>query len=59
MVRGEKGRGANGVATPTDEDDQAGHFFYDHPERGPTSPPRRAQPLLLLSRSIPPTEGGR
>jgi len=24
-----------------------------------TSPPRRAQPLLLLSRSNPPTEGGR
>jgi len=19
---------------PTDEDDQDGHFFYDHPERG-------------------------
>ena len=27
-------RGANGVAIPTDEDDQDGHFFYNHPERG-------------------------
>ena len=24
----------NGVAMPTDEDDQDGHFFYNHPERG-------------------------
>jgi len=24
---------ANGVAMPTDEDDQDGHFFYNHPER--------------------------
>ena len=23
-----------GVAMPTDEDDQDGHFFYNHPERG-------------------------
>jgi len=22
------------VAMPTDEDDQDGHFFYNHPERG-------------------------
>jgi len=22
------------VAVPTDEDDQHGHFFYNHPERG-------------------------
>ena len=29
-----KYRGANGVAMPTDEDDQEGHFFYNHPERG-------------------------
>ena len=27
-------RGANGAAMPTDEDDQDGHFFYNHPERG-------------------------
>ena len=26
--------GANGVAMPTDEDDQDGNFFYNHPERG-------------------------
>ena len=27
-------RGANGAAMPTDEDDQDGHFFIKHPERG-------------------------
>jgi len=27
-------RGANGEAMPTDEDDQDGHHFYNHPERG-------------------------
>jgi len=27
-------RGANGAAMPTDEDDQDGHFFFNHPERG-------------------------
>ena len=26
-------RGANGTAMPTDEDDQDGHFFFNHPER--------------------------
>ena len=31
---GAKKSGANGVAMPTDEDDQDGHFFYNHPERG-------------------------
>jgi len=25
--------GANGAAMPTDEDDQDGHFFFNHPER--------------------------
>jgi len=25
---------ANGAAMPTDEDDQDGHFFNNHPERG-------------------------
>ena len=39
---------------PTDEDDQDGHFFYNHPERGVYFAPRRAQPLLLLFRSTPP-----
>ena len=32
--RGSAHRGASGVAMPTDEDDQDGHFFYNHPERG-------------------------
>ena len=27
-------RGANGAAMPTDENDQGGHFFFNHPERG-------------------------
>jgi len=27
-------RGANGAAMPTDEDDQDGLFFFNHPERG-------------------------
>jgi len=26
--------GADGAAMPTDEDDQDGHFFFNHPERG-------------------------
>ena len=44
---------ANGAAMPTDEDDQDGHFFYSHPERGATSLPGRAQLLLLLFNPIP------
>ena len=27
-------RGTNGAAMPTDEDDQDGHFLFNHPERG-------------------------
>ena len=27
-------KGPNGATMPTDEDDQDGHFFYNHPERG-------------------------
>ena len=27
-------RGANGAAMPMDENDQDGHFFFNHPERG-------------------------
>ena len=33
IIHGSAHRGANGVAMPTDEDDQDGHFFYNHPER--------------------------
>ena len=43
---------------PTDEDDQDGLFFFNHPERGATPLPRHAEPLLLLFRSNPLTEGG-
>ena len=34
IIHGSAHRGANGVAMPTDEDDQDGYFFYNHPERG-------------------------
>ena len=34
IIHGSAQRGANGVAMPTVEDDQDGHFFYNHPERG-------------------------
>ena len=34
IIHGSAHRGANGVAMPTDEDDQDGHFFYSHSERG-------------------------
>ena len=33
IIHGPAHRGANGAAMPTDEDDQDGHFFYNHPER--------------------------
>ena len=58
IIHGSAHRGANSVAMPTDEDDQDGHFFYNHPERGPTSPPRHAQPLLCCLDPIPPLRGG-
>ena len=34
IIHGSAHRGVNGVAMPTDEDDQDGHFFYNHPEGG-------------------------
>ena len=34
FLRSHENENANGVAMPTDEDDQDGHFFYNHPERG-------------------------
>ena len=34
IIHGPAQRGANGGAMPTDEDDQDGHFFFNHPERG-------------------------
>ena len=46
IIHGPAHRGANGAAMPTDEDDQEGHFFVNHPERGATPLPN------------PPTEGG-
>ena len=34
IIHGSAHHGANGAAIPTDEDDQDGHFFFNHPERG-------------------------
>ena len=34
ITHGPAQRGANGVAMPTDEDDEDGHFLFNHPERG-------------------------
>ena len=34
VIHGPAQRGANGAAMPTDEDDQNGHYFFNHPERG-------------------------
>ena len=34
IIHGPAHRGGNGAAMPTDEDDQDGHFFLNHPERG-------------------------
>ena len=34
IIHGPAHRGANGAAMPTDENNQDGHFFYNHPERG-------------------------
>jgi len=31
IIHGLAHHGANGVAMPTDKDDQDGHFFYNHP----------------------------
>jgi len=59
IIHGPAHRGANGAAMPTDEGDQDGYFFFNHPERGATPLPRRAQPLLLLFRSNPPPLRGR
>ena len=53
IIHGPAHRGANRAAMPTDENDQDGHFFFNHPRGGGTPLPRRAQPLLLLFRSNP------
>ena len=34
IIHGPAHRGANGAAMPTDEDDQGGHCYFNHPERG-------------------------
>ena len=51
--------GANGAAMPTDEDDQDGQFFFNHPERG-DYPAAKARATTFTAVWIhpPPTEGG-
>ena len=51
IIHGPAHRGANGAAMPMDENDQDGHFFYNHPERG-------GYFAALARGSNPPTEGG-
>ena len=34
IIYGPAHHGASGSAMPTDEGDQDGHFFFNHPERG-------------------------
>ena len=34
IIHGPAHRGVNGAAMSTDEDDQDGYFFFNHPERG-------------------------
>ena len=34
IIHGPAHRGANVTAIPTEEDDQGGYFFFNHPERG-------------------------
>ena len=59
IIHGPAHHGASCAAMPTDEDDQDGHFFFNHPGRGGATPLlRRAQPLFLLFRSNPPMRGG-
>ena len=54
IIHGSAHRGANGVAMPTDEDDQDGHFFYNRLLRrlGARSP------CFYCLDPIPPAEGG-
>ena len=42
VIHGPAHRGANGAAMPTDEGDQDGLFFFNHPERGATPLPSAA-----------------
>jgi len=34
ITHGPAHRSSNGAAMPTDEGDQDGHFFFNHPEKG-------------------------
>ena len=54
IIHGPAHRGANGAAMPTDEDDQDGHFFFNHPKRGGLL---RCHGYCCLD-PIPPNEGG-
>ena len=52
-------RGANGAAMPTDEDDQDGNFFFNHPERGGLFCLGARSHCYCCLDPIPPTEGVR
>jgi hypothetical protein len=64
ITHGTAHRDASGVAMPTDEDDQDGHFLFNHPERGGglccrLGTQNRCYLCLVPALDpIPPTEGG-
>ena len=61
IIHGPAHRGANGAAMPTDEDDQDGHFFYNHPDRGVYGLLRRLgarSPCYCCLDQIHPLRGG-
>jgi len=57
-IHGPARRGANGAAMPTDEGDQDGHFFFNHPERRATPLPRPRSHCYCCLNSIPSLRGG-
>ena len=53
IIHGTAHRSANGATMPIDEDDQDGHFYFNHPERGGgSSPPRRAQRAAFVVAAV-------
>jgi len=60
IIHGPAHRGANGAAMPTDEDDQDGLSFFNHPERGGLLRCLGARNHCYCCLDpTPPTEGGR
>ena len=58
IIHGPAHRGANGAAMPTDETDQDGHFFFNHPERWLLRCLGARSHSYCCLDPIPPTEGG-